>query len=389
MKNSSKDKKKNIESVSDLQNIIRDSFKFYTAMHSDMMFNYIKNTTSNTVMSEERIKKISDAFSKIFNKNILMAIYLTCSAASKCIPSLKNEESCNFRNFLILYTLECKVKNNTDKMIKFLQEIQEDTFKHSNKTFKFQFLACYISLYISLEDYDNAYKYSLEAIKYIYKDVELCFYSALNVIFEKQKQTEPLQNTQKIIEILLKEKYTNKKSTIENYCTMCQLSISLSKNIKDDKKFLELANYFCKKALKNTSDRLLKGDLLFVLSGFYHDLKKYYTSIGYGKIALKYTEDTNTILDTLEAIASDYYCLAKYKKAIEIYQQIMNLEISDKAKVYMQIADCQHELGEIDVMKEYVKKAYKIGSNDKEVQKTINEVYTDIENGKYDSKIHT
>ncbi len=368
---------------------IINSYEFYIKQHEKMIDNFMKNSSVknckyNEFAPNEYLTKSYDIFlENICRHNSEKNVELIFSNFGKFYKQYCNSDNIDLFNvrvktILIIITLACIESEQIDKVIKFLQEIQEETFKFSNKTFKFQFLACYIHLYISSQDYDNAYKYCMEAGNFITEDVELYYYSALNLIFDKQNKTECFENTQKIIKILI----NNKKLNFNNYCAITRFNSYLS---KDNNKFLELANYFCKKALKNTSDRHQKGELLFVLSGFYHDLKKYYLSIGYGKITLKYTENKNTILDTLEAIASSYYCLSKFKNALAIYQQIMNLEISDKAKVYMQIGDCKYQLGEVEAMKENIKKAYLIGSKDTQVQKNINETYSEMKRGVYDS----
>ena len=74
------------------------------------------------------------------------------------------------------------------------------------------------------------------------------------------------------------------------------------------------ANYFCKKALKNTSNRCKKGELLSVLSGFYHDLKKYYMSIGYGKITLKYMDIYQQQVDKIKEKGIDKKCVKNCQK---------------------------------------------------------------------------
>lgn len=372
------EKNKNVGSRPNLQ-------AFYQEQHEKMINDFRNNhfgikNIKPIYPSKEYLDKTYALFFKHFSKNIGEEI------CSKFWNKLENLDIFNIRVIFLLQVLTTFIKQRDELiiLINFLQEIQEETLKLSNKTFKFQFLAFYIHLYLTLEDYDNAYKYCLETIKYIYKDVALYFYSALNVIFEKQNQTEALQNTQKIIKILI----NNKKLNCKNYGNIARYNSHLSDNTGDNK-FLELANYFCKKVIKNTSDKHLKGELFSVISGFCGDLKKYYMSIGYGKIALKYTENKNTILDTNNCIATGYYYLAKYKNAIEIYQQIMKLDISDKAKIYILIAYCQKELGEIEAMKENIKKAYEIGSKDIDVQKEIEETYKDIERGKYDNSNDT
>lgn len=225
-----------------------------------------------------------------------------------------------------------------------------------------------------LNDYDKAYNYCLQAAEYINSDVELYYYSALNLIFEKQNKTECLKNTQEIIKILK----NNQKSKLVNYMNISNYNTQI-RVITNEIKFNNLIIYFIKKAIRRSADKELQGDLLSCISEFYYEEKKYYRAIGYGKIALKYLNNKEKIKETLDYIASSYYFISEFKKSIENYEKLIEFKNIDIAKICMQIAYCQKELGEIRKMKENVKKAYLIGSNDKEVQESINKVYEDLE----------
>jgi len=148
-------------------------------------------------------------------------------------------------------------------------------------------------------------------------------------------------------------------------------------------------SYYFKKSFKNYEQPEQKGEFLSLISAAYRDLEKYRIAIKYEEIALnKYYKDEQKILDSKENIASCYYCLSEFKKALAIYKELSENDTVDKAKKYMQLADCQYQLGQIREMKENIQKASSLGSNDPKTNEIITNALENIKNkkGLYDKK---
>lgn len=364
-------------SLQDNKNNVRfksNPLAFYKEQHSrlikhmgDNHFGHIKYL-KHIYPPKEYLDKVYALFFKNYSEIIGEK---RCLEFWNCIKDKKNLDLFNIRVIFLIDLIYSAICGEYHILINFLQEIQEDTLKVVNKTFKFQFFAYYIYIYILLEDYDNAYKYCLEAGKYIYNGVELYYYSALNLIFEKQNKTECFKITQEIVKILI----NNKNLKFDNYYTIVRYNTSLEEFL-GDLQFIKPTIYFLKQGFKNISEKEHKGKFLSLISIAYGNLDKEYTSIGYAKLSLKYLENEETICSSLESMVRSYYALSKYEKTIEIAKQLLNFETYDKARAHINIAASSHYLGDIETMKEHIQKAYTIGSDDKEVIEAINEAYT-------------
>jgi len=359
---------------------IINNYDFYIEQHVKMIDDYI-----NFSQSDAKYTIGVDVFELV--KSFFEIINNDKSIINKIFTNIKKKisflELCliNFRIVVIIIAISLLECEKFDETLKFLDKVKEYIKKYTfNKKFKYILNSLYIHTYILSKNVDNAYEYCLKTIKYLDNGFELYYYSTLNLIFYKQNKSKCFEITQQIIEILK----NNKNFNLKTYYSIAEYNACLKRYTKE-LQFLKLAIYFLKESFKKNTDKEQQGYIMLILSDSYYELGKYYMAIGYGKISLKYSKNQKVIGESLDIIASSYYCLSKFKNALTIYQQLIQFKNTDIAKRHMQIADCQYQLGEIELMKENIKKAYLIGSKDTQVQKNINETYTEMERGVYDS----
>ena len=297
-----------------------DSLTLYLYQHKKMIKNYINNCHSSYAITQ-------NDYLKYILKSLIIEFCVKSGNKTKFLIllnkfffnlikniRLSTVNSINIRIALIIFSLSAIDYKKFDSLINYLDEIKEETFRYTNKSFKFQFIALFIHLYIKASDYENAYKYCLNTIKFLDEDTELFFFSTLNVIFEKDNEIECHKKTKKIIKILSKKK----NLCFEDYFNISILSMDLKK-LTNNKDFLKLSIYYFKKSFKKYSNSEQKGEFLSLISAAYHDLEKYRIAIKYEEFAInKYYKDEQKILESKENIANCYYGLFEFEKALTV-----------------------------------------------------------------------
>jgi len=92
------------------------------------------------------------------------------------------------------------------------------------------------------------------------------------------------------------------------------------------------------------SNKQMKSQACFYLGCLYYEIKDYYKTVNYFS---KYNTPECEDIGVLECLAYSLYCLIDYRKAIKIYNQILNIKNLDEfelKKAYGSIAICQHNL---------------------------------------------